>query len=152
VGIAFRSFARRPTFASLCGSAAAALIRVVRYTSTTLEPADLHAKFAIHQPFILAMWHGQFMMLPGLTGTDFKVCAVVSRHGDGEIIAATLRQFGIELIRGAGAGSRKKTKSLENVTAQAYSIVRAAEFALGDAAVPARVNCAVTSVYFRRDD
>jgi lysophospholipid acyltransferase (LPLAT)-like uncharacterized protein len=56
------------------------------------------------------MWHGQFMMLADLNTPAFKVSAIVSRHGDGELTAAILKHFGVELIRGAGAGQRKKDR------------------------------------------
>ena len=50
------------------------------------------------------------MMLADLNTPDFKVSAIVSRHGDGDLTAATLERFGIGLIRGAGAGRRKKDR------------------------------------------
>ena len=50
------------------------------------------------------------MMLATLNTPDFKVSAIVSRHGDGDLTAATLKRFGIGLIRGAGAGRRKKNR------------------------------------------
>ena len=50
------------------------------------------------------------MMLADLNTPDFKVSAIVSRHGDGDLTAATLKRFGIGLIRGAGAGRRKKDR------------------------------------------
>jgi lysophospholipid acyltransferase (LPLAT)-like uncharacterized protein len=50
------------------------------------------------------------MMLADLNTPDFKVSAIVSRHGDGDFTAAILKRFGIELIRGAGAGRRKKDR------------------------------------------
>ena len=106
-----RAFAKKPIFVAVTSALVAGLIRLVKRTSsTTYEPFDFHAEVAAHQPFILAMWHGQFMMLTDLNTPDFKVSAIVSRHGDGDLTAATLRRFGIGLIRGAGAGRRKKDR------------------------------------------
>ena len=35
---------------------------------------------------------------------------MVSRHGDAEIIGAVLERFGMDLIRGAGAGKRRRNR------------------------------------------
>ncbi len=103
--------AKKPIFVAGTSALVAGLIRLVKRTSsTTYEPLDFRAEVAAHQPFILAMWHGQFMMLAALNIPDFKVSAIVSRHGDGDLTAATLKRFGIGLIRGAGAGRRKKDR------------------------------------------
>jgi 3-deoxy-D-manno-octulosonic-acid transferase len=61
-------------------------------------------------PFIMGMWHGQFMMLADLNTREFNVAAMVARHGDAEVMAHVLAKFGITSIRGAGAGRRKKNR------------------------------------------
>ena len=107
----FRAFAEKPSLITITSALIAGLIRLVRRTSSTAyEPSDFHTEVGAHQPFILAMWHGQFMMLADLNTPDFKVSAIVSRHGDGDLTAAILKRFGIGLIRGAGAGPRKKDR------------------------------------------
>jgi len=107
----YRAFAEKPSLITITSALIAGLIRLVRRTSsTTYEPFDFHVEVGAHQPFILAMWHGQFMMLADLNIPAFQVCAIVSRHGDGDLTAATLKRFGIGLIRGAGAGRRKKDR------------------------------------------
>ena len=86
-----RAFAKWPIFVAVASALVAGLIRVVKRTSSTVyEPLDFHAEVGAHQPFILAMWHGQFMMLADLNTPDFNVSAIVSRHGDGDLTAATL--------------------------------------------------------------
>ena len=60
-----------------------------------------------HHPAIIAMWHGQFMMVPALSPAGVPVRTVAARHGDAEILAEALRTFDMSLIRGAGAGNRK---------------------------------------------
>jgi 3-deoxy-D-manno-octulosonic-acid transferase len=91
---------------------AAGYIRLIYGTSRVKrEPADTDAKLFDQHPQILAMWHGQFMLLPNLKpGRPAVVKAMVSRHGDAEIIGAVLRRFGMDLIRGAGAGKRKRDR------------------------------------------
>ncbi len=105
------AFAKKPMVVPLIGALIAGFIRLVKCTSSSIyEPRNFHAEVGVHQPFILAMWHGQSMMLADLNTPEFKVSAIVSRHGDGDITTATLKRFGIDLIRGAGAGKRKKDR------------------------------------------
>ena len=95
------------------GSAlAAAYVRLVYATATIKrDPPDTDAKLFDQHPQILAMWHGQFLLLPKLKPKrPADVRAMVSRHGDAEIIGAVLQEFGMDLIRGAGAGKRKRNR------------------------------------------
>src|SRR6187399_2825781 len=93
-----------------CSALAAAYMRLVYATSTIKrDPPDTDAKLFDQHPQILAMWHGQFVLLPKLKPKrPADVRAMVSRHGDAEIIGAVLQEFGMDLIRGAGAGKRKR--------------------------------------------
>lgn len=89
----------------------AGLIRTVRRTSRTVyEPPDFFDKLRSQVPFIMAMWHGQFMMLPDLNTREYRVEAMVARHGDAELVAYVLSRFDISAIRGAGAGDRKRNR------------------------------------------
>ncbi len=59
---------------------------------------------------ILAFWHAQQLMIPiGYRGTGSHV--LISRHGDGEIIARIIARFGHEAVRGSstrgGVGALK---------------------------------------------
>ncbi len=95
------------------GSAlAAAYIRLVYNTSEVLrDPPDTDAKLFSEHPQIFAMWHGQFGMLPKIKpDRPADVAAMVARHGDAELIGAVLQRFGMWLIRGAGAGRRRRDR------------------------------------------
>ena len=95
------------------GSAvAAAYIRLVYNTSEVLrDPPDTDAKLFSEHPQIFAMWHGQFGMLPKIKpDRPADVAAMVARHGDAELIAGVLSRFGMRLIRGAGAGYRRRNR------------------------------------------
>ena len=72
----------------------AAYIRLVYATSTIKrDPPDTDAKLFDQHPQILAMWHGQFLLLPKLKpARPADVRAMVSRHGDAEIIGAVLER------------------------------------------------------------
>jgi 3-deoxy-D-manno-octulosonic-acid transferase len=74
------------------------------------EPADLEQRVAGVQPVIYAMWHGQFMMIPRLKPASVPVRSMVARHGDAELMGRALSHFNTELIRGAGAGRKRKDK------------------------------------------
>ena len=93
------------------GGLAARYIRLVHSTSRVVnEPADLEQRVARLQPVIYAMWHGQFMMIPKLKPASVPVRSMVARHGDAELMGRALAHFNTELIRGAGAGRKRKDK------------------------------------------
>ncbi len=89
----------------------ASYIRLVYNTSSkTFEPENLQDYLLKYDPLILAMWHGQFLMLPMLKPSGTHVRAMVARHSDAEFIGQALLKFDVELVRGAGAGTRKKDR------------------------------------------
>ena len=71
------------------------------------EPAEMHDHFRAHDPFILSVWHGQFLLIPTIRPEDIKGTIVVGRHGDAELAAKVVRRFGVTPIRGSGAGGRR---------------------------------------------
>ena len=102
---------RSDAFLSVAGWLAAAYIRLVYRTSRVIEePHEIEASMAPDYPLIAAMWHGQFLMIPALVTRNFKVRCMVARHGDAEFVGRALARFGMGLIRGAGAGGRKKDR------------------------------------------
>jgi len=102
---------RNRLLAKTAAHVATGLIRTVKATSRTVhEPPDLIERLRAQVPFIMAMWHGQFMMLADLNTREFNVSAMVARHGDAEIMAHVLAKFGVSAIRGAGAGRRKRNR------------------------------------------
>jgi 3-deoxy-D-manno-octulosonic-acid transferase len=91
-----------------------ALVRYIRFVHRTArivyDPPDAVARFAGHHPMIFGLWHGQFMMLPALNPESVKVRIMVARHSDADLLSNLLQSFGMGLIRGAGAGSRKRNR------------------------------------------
>lgn len=83
---------------------------VHRSSTVVLDPPDARERIDAHHPFILAMWHGQFMMMPTLHIGAHRVTAIVARHGDAEVLGEMLPQFNIECVRGAGAAGRAKDR------------------------------------------
>lgn len=75
-----------------------------------MEPADAHARLWRSHPGIYTCWHGQFLIMPTLLPEGFPLATMVARHGDAEFIGRALEGFDISLIRGAGAGERKRDR------------------------------------------
>lgn len=95
----------------LAGRALARLIAHVGRTSEVhYDPPDLMDRLTKAHPCVVGAWHGQFMMLRMLRPQGAKIAAMVARHGDAELIGEAMRAMDIELIRGAGAGDRKKDR------------------------------------------
>lgn len=101
-----------PLVVAVSSALAAAYIRLVYATSKVrCDPPDTTAKLFAQHPQIFAMWHGQFLMLPKIKpDRPADVVAMVARHGDAEHIGAVLKRFSMTLIRGAGAGARRRNR------------------------------------------
>lgn len=95
---------------SLLPPVGAAAIRgiacTMRFSTRGHEAVDALYREGRH--IILAFWHSQQLMIPiGYRGAGSHV--LISRHGDGEIIARIIARFGHEAVRGSstrgGAGA-----------------------------------------------
>ncbi len=85
------------------GRSLARYLRLVRATSRVTIPPDAYATVENMQPAILAMWHGQHLMVPFLKRPGDRVSVMISRHGDGEVNAIAAACFDIGLVRGSGS-------------------------------------------------
>jgi 3-deoxy-D-manno-octulosonic-acid transferase len=86
-------------------------IKFVLNSSTRIaDPPDFVPRAKQLHPSIIALWHGQFLLLPGLYPPEIPGRAMIARHEDAEALARVLRYFGLELIRGAGSGIRKRDR------------------------------------------
>ena len=86
-------------------------IKFVINTSTVVsDPPNWLARVQALHPSIVALWHGQFLLLPGIYPPVIPGRAMISRHDDSEALARVLRYFGLGLIRGAGAGTRRRDR------------------------------------------
>ncbi len=101
----------KPRISRTGSGALARYIRFVHRTSRVVyAPAGAAERFASHHPMIFALWHGQFLMLPVLNPASVKVRIMVARHGDADVLGELLKRFDMGLIRGAGAGLRKRDR------------------------------------------
>lgn len=93
------------------GKITASHIRTVFATSKVIRnPSDTDAYLEKLNPMIVAMWHGQFLLLPLIKPKTVPVNNMVARHTDGEMIGRALLHFDMGLIRGAGAGDSGKDR------------------------------------------
>jgi 3-deoxy-D-manno-octulosonic-acid transferase len=96
---------------TLAGGLVARYIRFVGTSSRqTREMTERFEEQARHHPGVVTMWHGQFLLLPLVKQPGFEADIMLARHRDAELMGAVLRCFGLRLIRGAGAGGRRKDR------------------------------------------
>ena len=89
----------------------ASYIELAINTSTVVsDPPDWMTRVQELHPLIIALWHGQFLLLPGIYPPAIPGRAMIARHDDAEALARVLRRFGLGLIRGAGAGGRQRDR------------------------------------------
>jgi len=99
---ALKRLARSRAVQTTVGVAAAEYLRFVWLTSRcVLDPPDVYEQIAPKYPLIIAMWHGQHLMMP-FTRRDLPVKVMVSRHRDGEVNAIAAERLGVGTIRGSG--------------------------------------------------
>jgi len=99
-----RQITKSETFASITGWLIALFIKIVRRTGRfEIRRGDIAAGFwGEDKPFIAATWHGQNMILPTFWHNWREMRILVSKHGDGEIVANVMESLGVGTIRGAG--------------------------------------------------
>ena len=83
---------------------------VYRNSRLVIEPASSELFLQQHRPAIIAVWHGQFLLAPKAKPLEMPLAVVLARHGDAEFFVEALSRFNTTLIRGAGAGERRKDR------------------------------------------
>ena len=102
---------RSPRLQGLVGRIAVAYLRLVRATTRfVLEPPDFPARVGSQAPIIIAMWHGQHLMIHFACPPQMRVSALISKSADGEINARILELLGVTPIRGSGGSGAKSRK------------------------------------------
>jgi 3-deoxy-D-manno-octulosonic-acid transferase len=96
----------------LAGTLLARYVRLVRRTSRGIPEMEAIVADAVnkHYPCIVGMWHGEFMLLPLIKPPDRPTDVMLARHADAEFLGEALKQFDMQLIRGAGAAGRGKDR------------------------------------------
>jgi 3-deoxy-D-manno-octulosonic-acid transferase len=84
-------------------------LKLVMKTSTIVaDPPDYMARGKSLHPSIIALWHGQFLLLPAIYPPEVPGRAIVAKHDDAEALRRILKHFGLGLVRGAGAAGRAR--------------------------------------------
>jgi 3-deoxy-D-manno-octulosonic-acid transferase len=105
-----RRRARRPLQIAAAPVLANYIKFAINSSTVVADPPDWLARVQAMHPVIIALWHGQFLLLPGIYPPIIPGRAMIARHDDAEALARVLRYFGLSLIRGAGAGTRKRDR------------------------------------------
>lgn len=63
---------------------------------------DRHEMLRAIDPGIIALWHGQHLMMPCIKPREMEMSAMISRSADAEINARVLGLVGVGLVRGSG--------------------------------------------------
>lgn len=77
------------------------MLRFIRLTNPLAEGSMPHPGVE-HEPAIIAIWHGQHILIPTFYPSRRKLVAMVSKSADAEMNALVLQRFGIEAVRGSG--------------------------------------------------
>ncbi|HKJ61586.1 MAG TPA: glycosyltransferase N-terminal domain-containing protein [Hyphomicrobiales bacterium] len=102
---------RSKLFIAAASSVMAGYIRLVYATSRVVPNPDEPTETMIgDHPLIAAMWHGQFLIIPAISPPECRFQCMVARHNDAELLSRTLAKCNLGLIRGAGAGGRRKDR------------------------------------------
>jgi len=82
--------------------AASLLVRFLCGTARLREfPVEFRPRHGDHdQPFIAVFWHSR-LMFAAWYFSFYPSCAMISRHSDGELAAATVEKLGIRSARGS---------------------------------------------------
>ncbi len=79
-------------------------VRLIRVTSPLVKGSTQVAggTYAHLEPGIIALWHGQHILMPAFYPSTRGLVAMGSRSADAEINAQVIERFGIETVRGSG--------------------------------------------------
>ena len=90
----------------LSGMAIAYLNLIYRTNRYIVVPEDSKEAYLAHgKPVIVAIWHGQHLMLPVIP-IDMKATAMISRNFDGDVMARIVTHFGNSVVRALEAGPK----------------------------------------------
>ncbi len=91
----------------------AGCIRFIHRTNPLVEGSSEPVRdFDIHAPAIVALWHGQHIMIPVLNPHTHRVVGMFSRSSDAELNARVAEELGLETVRGSGGrdGANPRSK------------------------------------------
>jgi lysophospholipid acyltransferase (LPLAT)-like uncharacterized protein len=100
----YKAWGRSRVAHEVVGYLLAAYLRFIRRANRFVhEPADLDGVLANQAPLIVAMWHGQHLMISYARPKSIaRIAALISRHRDAGAQAVALRHLGVTPVRGSG--------------------------------------------------
>lgn len=101
---------RRPLQILLAPIVIGYLKLVVKTSTIVADPPDYVERAKGLHPLIIALWHGQFFLLPAIYPREIPGRAIVAKHDDAEALRRILRHFGLGLVRGAGSAGRGRDR------------------------------------------
>lgn len=116
----------------LAGALAAGYLRLVKATTSFTITPPIEETVKSKLPVIVAMWHGQHMMVHYARFPGAKLGALISRSADGEVAAQIMERVGIHPIRGSGgpAGKSRKRGGAEALRAMLRELQQGRSIAL----------------------
>ncbi|PZN48776.1 MAG: hypothetical protein DIU65_15595 [Proteobacteria bacterium] len=111
---------------SVLASLLAAAMRFIRLTNPVVAGSANFERggYAAMEPGIIALWHGQHLLMPAFYPSPRPLVAMVSRSADAEINALLIEKFGIEAVR--GSGGRDNARHLDKGGAKALIALKKA--------------------------
>jgi lysophospholipid acyltransferase (LPLAT)-like uncharacterized protein len=110
---------------SALASALATGLRFIRWTNPLADKDfDIDAAYAQHSPAIIALWHGQHLLIPFYYPRGKPLVIMVSRSADAEMNALVVEKIGMQAVR--GSGGREQTRHLEKGGARALIALKKA--------------------------
>ncbi len=106
-----KRIARYPRIQAAIGAVLAGYFKFVRATTriTWLDP-DIVETLKREDSFICAIWHGQNFMIPLAMWKGAQVAVLITRHGDGALIAEACERMGMTPIRASGGSQKQKNE------------------------------------------
>jgi lysophospholipid acyltransferase (LPLAT)-like uncharacterized protein len=93
-------------------------LRLTRRTNPLVAgSSDIEVTRSLHTPCIVALWHGQHLLVPCYYPRGAKLAAMISRSADAELNALVFEKLGFEAVR--GSGGREDARHLDKGGARA---------------------------------
>ena len=101
-------------------------MRFIRLTNRTVAGSVRFegSEYEKLEPGIIALWHGQHLLMPAAYPSRRPLVAMVSRSADAELNAQMIERFGIETVR--GSGGREDARHLDKGGAKALIALKKA--------------------------
>ncbi|MDW6024104.1 lysophospholipid acyltransferase family protein [Mesorhizobium sp. BAC0120] len=111
----------KQTLASLLAGA----LWLIRWTNPLKHKEfDIAEAYARHTPTIIALWHGQHLLIPFYYPRGKALIVMVSRSADAEMNALVVEKIGFKAVR--GSGGRDSSRHLEKGGARALIALKKA--------------------------